>query len=374
MKKIKLNRNQKLKTLQRGTFVLASVSIATICSYMFVVFNSTSGEESNASDKIELLTTDPINNGEIICGYSWDNNLTKAADVGPSAESISRNAECTEGGRNSTYGLSAGNTGRNINMMIAAEESFNAGGLDISVDFRRYEESANFFTRGNYFNFGMKDGKIVIKYKIKNENGKIISIDEITRYDIPSDTSFRNFRFIYNPVESKGEIFVENVAVWSNEADAGARLWWNETDPITIGEEMNGGSKSIAILDNLIIRATGRARTMPLKLLSFSAEMRGDQVMLNWFTGVEEGTEYFKIERSVDTHSYEEIGRVKAAGNSNELRAYALLDTKPVTGVSYYRLSMPNTDVKSVWVPVIAFRSKQQGNPAVTSTSLLNSN
>ena len=87
--------------------------------------------------------------------------------------------------------------------------------------------------------------------------------------------------------------------------------------------------------------------------------------MLNWFTAKEDGTDYFRIERSSDTHNYTEIGRVKAAGRSNALKAYALVDPWPQQGVTYYRLSMPNTDIKSVWVPVIALRIKQEMLPAM---------
>ena len=362
----RLRPQHKLKTLQKGTLIVACVSIAFMISYLLIGINPADTKNSSAATKLDLLATDPINNGEIICGFAWDQNPALGSDVGPSAEKINISASVVPGGRDNTHGLSAGNNGRNINMFIPAENVFNIDGIDISLDFRSFEESGSFFTRGSYFNFGMTDGRIVIRYKVKGDDGKIRSIDEITRYEVPRDTIFRNYRFLYNPQESKGEIFVEDVAIWSNQNEFDGRLWWNETDPIIIGDEINGGSTGKAIMDNLVIRSTNRSRTLPMQLLSFTAEAQGKYIMLNWFTGHENGTDYFKIERSLDTRTFEEVGRVKASGKSNELKAYALLDTKPAAGISYYRLSMPNTDIKSVWVPVIALKlpvSAHQSTP-----------
>lgn len=362
MKRFAQRPAQKLKTLQRGSLIIGGISMAAIAVYLMIGVQAGRSIDSNAAG-FELLSNDPINNGEIVCGFTWDESSVTTADVGPSAESASRNAEVVNNGRDHTKGLGAGNTGRNISMFISGDPVFNGDGIDFSIDFRRFEETGNFLTRGSYFNFGMKNGRLCIKYNLRQENGKIKPIDEMTRYEIPMDTIFRNYRFIYNPETAKGEVFVDNIAVWSSTTEDGDKLNWNNTDPLIIGDEMNGELTSKAVFDNMIIRSTNRGRTMPIQLLSFTAELRGDKVMINWFTGKEKGTDYFRVERSSDTYSYQEIGRVKAAGNSAELKAYALLDIHPTAGVSYYRLSLPNTDVKSVWVPIIALRIKENALP-----------
>ena len=361
----RLRPQHKLKTLQRGTLVVVCCSIVTILSYLTIGLWQMKSTDTNASGRMDLLASDPINNGEIICGFTWEKGIAMQSDIGPSAVKVTPGVCVTADGCENSHGLCAGTNGRSINMFIAADKIFNIDGIDISVDFRRFEASGNFFTRGSYFNFGMKDGHLTIKYKYKTDNGKVCLIDEITSYKVPKDTIFRNYRFYYNPQEAKGEIFVENVAVWSSQDDGGGNLWWIATDPIIIGNEMNGESSKKAIIDNLVIRSTVRGRTMPLQLLGFTAEIQGSNVMLNWFTNKENGTDYFRIERSTDTYVYNEVGMVKAGGKTNELRAYALLDTKPSTGISYYRISMPNTDVKSVWVPVIAFKYAPTDFPAV---------
>jgi hypothetical protein len=361
MKKFAQRPTQKFKILQRGTLIAGGVSIVAMAAYLLIGIQ-TAKTNSSAASGFELLTNDPINNGEILCGYTWEDTVSKA-DVGPGCRNVSKDAMIENGGRDNSRGLSAGTSGKNINMDLGNDPLFNSDGADMSIDFCRYEATGNFFSRGNYFNFGMKNGFLCIKYRLKKENGKNINVDEMTRYEIPLDTVFRNYRFIYNAVEAKGEVFVDNIPVWSSSADEGDKLCWNTGDPLILGNEINGESKGRVVFDNLIIRSTSRGRTMPLRLLSFTAELRGENVMINWFTAKEENVDYFRVEKSSDTYSYKEIGRVKASGNSSELKAYALLDMHPGTGISYYRLSLPNTDVKSVWVPVIALRIKENMLP-----------
>jgi len=341
-----------------------------VMAYMTVVFNTADVEESKAH--INLMEQDPINNGEIILGFSWDAESTTIADAGPSASNVSIFAECVPGGLDGTKGLGAGNALKDINLEIQPTDNLNGDGIDIAIWFRRKEASGNFYTRGKDFNFGMKNGKLVVKYKLTASNGKSYSINEETRYEIPDDDLFRNYRFIYNPTTGKGEILVDQVTVWTNQAAENSRLTWKTNENIIIGEGINGEGQPIAIFDNLIIRKTGQSSNSPMQLLSFSAELENNYTMLNWFTGKEKGTEYYIIERSDDTKTYKEIGRVKAAGTSETLKAYALVDKEPTVGITYYRLALSNNTSRSIWVPVIAIRLKPeqlQQVPALNSNA-----
>lgn len=349
---------QRLSTLQRGTLIIGGVSVMAVAAYMTIVMNTADITETKAS--INLLEQDPINNGEIILGFSWDQNPVTKSDVGPAAIRCSPFAECIAGSADNTHGLSAGNTNTPINLEIKPTDALNADGIDISIDYRRLAADGNFYTRGKDFNFGVKDGKLCIKYKLTATNGKSYVIDEQTRYDIPEDQAFRNFRFIYTPATGKGEVMVDKATIWTNQAAEQSRLTWKSSENIIIGQNMTGNGKQIAFLDNLIIRRTGRSNLAPMELLSFSAELQDKIIMLNWHTSKENGTDYFKIERSIDTKTFTEIGRVKAAGKSDALKAYALIDKEPVMGVAYYRLALPKNTAHSAWVPVIAIRLKPE--------------
>lgn len=362
---------QRLSTLQRGTLIIGGVSVMAVAAYMTVVMNTADVTETKAS--INLLEQDPINNGEIILGFSWDQNPATKADVGPEAFRCSPQAECLAGSHDNSYGLSAGKTETPINLQIKPTDAMNADGIDISIDYRRMERDGNFYTRGKEFNFGMKDGKLCIRYKLTAPNGKSYIVDEQTRYDIPEDLSFRNYRFIYTPATGKGEILVDKATVWTNQAAEQSRLTWKTSEDIIIGQDISGNGKPMVTMDNLIIRRTGKSNLTPMDLLSFSAELQDKIIMLNWHTSKENGTDYFKIERSTDTKTYTEIGRVKAAGKSESLKAYALIDKEPIIGVAYYRLALTNSTAHSVWVPVIAIRLKPEqfaniplGNPSAS--------
>lgn len=356
--KLRPSNRQRLSTLQRGTLIIGGVSVMAVAAYMTVVMNTADVTETKAS--INLLEQDPINNGEIILGFSWDQHPVTRADVGEAAVLCSPHAECIPGSADSSYGLSAGTAQTPINLEIKPTDALNADGIDISIDFRRLEPDGNFYTRGKDFNFGMKDGKLCIKYRLTASNGKSYVIDEQTRYEIPEDQTFRNFRFIYTPATGKGEILVDKATVWTNQAAEQSRLTWKASEEIVIGQNISGNGKSIVTLDNLIIRRTGKSNLAPMELLSFSAELQGKIMMINWHTAKENGTDYFKIERSTDTKTYTEIGRVKAAGKSESLKAYALVDKEPLIGVAYYRLALTNSTAHSVWVPVIAIRLKPE--------------
>ncbi len=349
---------QKLNTLQRGTLIIGGISVMAVAAYMTVVMNTADVTNSNAG--INLMEQDPVNNGEVVLGYSWDINPVTKADYGPNAISCSPNAECVQGSHDNSFGLSAGNTLKPINLEIKPIEGMNADGIDIAIDYRRSEPDGNFYTRGKDFNFGMKDGKLCIRYKLTAPNGKSYSVDETTRYEIPDDQTFRNYRFIYTPSTGRGEVLVDRATVWTNQAAEQSRITWKTGENVIIGEGMNGDGKATPILDNLVVRRTGQSNLAPMQLLSFTAELQDKVVMLNWYTGKENGTEYYKIERSLDTKTYTEIGRVKASGKSETLKAYALVDKEPIIGVTYYRLGLTNNTAHSVWVPVIAIRLKPE--------------
>jgi hypothetical protein len=356
---IRLKSSQKLKTIPRFALVAGGISILTFVAYLSFVVYTTKSEDSLAG-KNELLINDKINNGEIVAAFSWDQSKTMKAEIGEDAVDICINAETTFDGVDSTFGLSAGNTNKDINLKLKSNEAYNADGIDISIDYRKLEPSGNFYTRGNTFNFGMSNGKVTIKYKVTGPNGKSYIVNETTKYEIPDDNEFRNYRFLFNPSDGKADILVNKISIWSNQAPERSKLTWESDEPVIIGSGMNGAGKAISTFDNLVIRRYGTSASAPMKLLSFTTEIQGKKVMLNWFTANENGTDYFKIERSTDTKNFEEIGQVKASGNSATLKAYALLDDEPLLGVSYYRLSLNNNSTKSVWMPVIAIRLKPE--------------
>ena len=84
--------------------------------------------------------------------------------------------------------------------------------------------------------------------------------------------------------------------------------------------------------------------TIPVTLLSFDAKLVNKVVLLDWKTATESNSSHFEIERSINGYQFENIGRVKAAGNSNSITSYNFTDRLPVKGMNYYRLKQVDLD------------------------------
>ena len=91
---------------------------------------------------------------------------------------------------------------------------------------------------------------------------------------------------------------------------------------------------------------------LPVELVSFGGTSAPGGVQLSWTTASEEGTARFEVERSTDLWTWGTIGSVAAAGNSQALREYSLLDPRPMAGENYYRLRMVDLDGSEAYSPI----------------------
>lgn len=78
---------------------------------------------------------------------------------------------------------------------------------------------------------------------------------------------------------------------------------------------------------------------LPIELIGFKANCNENAtIIVNWATATETNNDYFTIERSVDLISFEKVGVISGADNSNTLHNYSFTDENPINGTSYYRL------------------------------------
>ncbi|MEO0468471.1 MAG: S8 family serine peptidase [Bacteroidota bacterium] len=85
------------------------------------------------------------------------------------------------------------------------------------------------------------------------------------------------------------------------------------------------------------------AATLPITLLSANGRQVDQQIELEWVSVLERNTREFVVEKFVN-QSYEQIGRVGAAGTSNEARTYRFLDNSAQPGNNLYRLTTFDLD------------------------------
>ena len=104
---------------------------------------------------------------------------------------------------------------------------------------------------------------------------------------------------------------------------------------------------------------TSGAGVVPLKLISFVAVNREDDVLLRWKTENEINTAGFTVERSADGVRFANIGNV-AAFNRAGLHDYSLADRQPINGISYYRLKQTDTDGKFAYSNIIPISRKKE--------------
>lgn len=83
---------------------------------------------------------------------------------------------------------------------------------------------------------------------------------------------------------------------------------------------------------------------LPVTFIDFTATPINQSVLLEWETESENDSDYFEVERSSDGKSWDRLVITKAAGESSTLTNYQELDSEPLDGISYYRLTQVDLD------------------------------
>ena len=83
---------------------------------------------------------------------------------------------------------------------------------------------------------------------------------------------------------------------------------------------------------------------LPITLTAFKATCEGGTVEVSWTTASEINNAFFTVSRSTDAANWEPVEVVAGAGNSNATLTYRITDSRPLEGVSYYRLQQTDYD------------------------------
>lgn len=116
-------------------------------------------------------------------------------------------------------------------------------------------------------------------------------------------------------------------------------------------------------VNRFALASSGGINPLPVELLSFSAEKKGNTVDVKWVTASEQNSDHFVVQRSKDGTSFEDVSQTPAAGNSNTVKNYSSTDYEPLQGVSFYRLKEVDKDGKTFYSnPVsVDFNSSEDG-------------
>jgi hypothetical protein len=143
--------------------------------------------------------------------------------------------------------------------------------------------------------------------------------------------------------------------------------YWDSNDPAVIeaGIFHQPDNAALGLVDY-------SSYVLPVQLVSFSGSVNDKEVNLRWQTSSEVNSNYFLVEKSSDGSSFEKIGMVGAAGNSNSPRNYAYDDRSFTNRPDvFYRLKLVDKDGKYKYSPVIVIKaSRHDGDVRLFPTTL----
>ena len=145
------------------------------------------------------------------------------------------------------------------------------------------------------------------------------------RIEVYGTMLFSNGRKINMDADGVVQIYDGGILTGGNSGsrlNIGANTWWSGTDPPLMGPVTvsNGG-------------------VLPIELIEFNAIVNEDIVEISWSTASEINNDYFIVEKSQDALEWTITIETKGAGNSVNIVNYFEIDSNPLRGLSYYRLT-----------------------------------
>ena len=114
---------------------------------------------------------------------------------------------------------------------------------------------------------------------------------------------------------------------------------------ILVIDNYSSDASSFDLQWNLSGGATMNCTPLPVEMTNFTGNAKQASNHLTWETKSETNSQEFVIERSYNGENFEEIGKVKAAGNSSTSNYYQFEDFDINHSKTYYQLKMVDLDL-----------------------------
>lgn len=95
------------------------------------------------------------------------------------------------------------------------------------------------------------------------------------------------------------------------------------------------------------------ASVLPVNLTGFSAQKNNSNVSLQWQTAAESNTINYTVQKSLDSRSFTEIGKLSAKGGQSNSYAFTDASGYSLTGKTYYRLKITDINGNYKYSPVV---------------------
>lgn len=96
----------------------------------------------------------------------------------------------------------------------------------------------------------------------------------------------------------------------------------------------------------------------PVKISYFKGIASADGITLNWQTETETNSSYFAVQRSNNAQEFSDLAIIKSSGESLSKIDYQYTDTKPLSGINYYRLRQVDNDGSQTFSKIIDIKSE----------------
>jgi hypothetical protein len=114
-------------------------------------------------------------------------------------------------------------------------------------------------------------------------------------------------------------------------------------------------------LTNFTSLTAAQQDALPVKLIDFQVKRLEFATVLQWKTSVEKNSDYFEIQQSEDIRTWNSLGRVHAARESDATRNYSFSDDTERNGTQYYRLKMVDKDNSYAYSAIRSIRLPSVG-------------
>ena len=248
------------------------------------------------------------------------------------------------------------------------------GSDDVYADFSSLNTGSNSFTDYIHIN----------KFQLDVPTGKLIKGIEVTveRSDPDQNTSDYSVKILKYDIVTGNEkstgityTATDSEITFGGPADLWGEVWTDDMINdngfgIAIAAQRIDGTSgpTSGRIDNVTITVYYEdPTTLPVSLVNFSAKKNNKSIDITWTTDIEADMKHYEIQRSSDGRNFSTIQTIQSR-NSVSSTSYAGNDSKPLNGISYYRLKMIETDGNTTYSRIAVVQLRTGNSIAVYPT------
>jgi hypothetical protein len=278
----------------------------------------------------------------VISSFGFDSLPLTSAASGPNAIAVNGS------GRTGGSGVAFATGGPAVGLdLVVPGATFDVPSLDVVVEFARNENDAVFFERGGT-KFFMAAGNLYFNYRVvkTGNSGQDYTLGPVSAPPMSLSGAYNTLRAVYDASTGEAAVFVGMTRVLYFDGPDSRDLHWHQAGDMFIGGQMDGGGGNFQTLGSITF-TSGGVSALPVELVSFSAAVKSEGVVLKWKTATELNNYGFEVQRSADRGNWETLSFVAGHGTSYAPKSYSFTDAGALRAdrpILFYRLRQIDRD------------------------------